>query len=135
ELKDKTRFYNLISPKAFVTHTNNIGECNVIAPFCVIAYNARIGIGNVINVQCAVGHDSHIGNFNIVGSYSGFGGFSMLGCGNYLGPRVSLFPKSIVGDNCKISAGSIIFKRVRSNKIVFGNPATIIGENEIFDFN
>ncbi|WP_459178017.1 LbetaH domain-containing protein, partial [Helicobacter aurati] len=108
---------------------------NVIAPFCVIAYNAKIGTGNVINVQSAIGHDSQIGDFNVIGSYSGFGGFSKLGNGNYLGPRVNLFPKSVVGNNCKISAGSIIFKRMRDDKIAFGNPAVVIGENEIFTFN
>ncbi|PAF48866.1 hypothetical protein BKH41_04350 [Helicobacter sp. 12S02232-10] len=135
-LKDRgVKFYNLISPKAFITHTNNIGEANVIAPFSVIAYNAKIGNGNLINVSCALGHDSEIGNFNVIGSYSGFAGFSSLKDGNFLGPRVSLFPKAKVGNNNKISAGSIIFKRLKDNTIAFGNPAEIIGENEIFHFN
>lgn len=128
------KFYNLISPKAFITHTDNIGECNVIAPFSTIAYNTLIGNGNLINVSCALGHDSVIGNFNIIGSYSGFAGFSSLDDGNYLGPRVSLFPKAKVGSNCKISAGSIIFKKLKDNSIAFGNPAEVIGTNEFFNF-
>ncbi|PAF53665.1 hypothetical protein BKH42_04920 [Helicobacter sp. 13S00482-2] len=133
--KDKgLKFYNLISPKAFITHTKNIGECNVIAPFSVIAYNTIIGNGNLINVSCALGHDSVLGNFNIIGSYSGFAGFSSLEDGNYLGPRVNLFPKARVGSNCKISAGSIIFKRIKDNSIAFGNPAEVIGTNEFFNF-
>lgn len=129
------KFYNLISPKAFITNTQNIGECNVIAPFSVVAYNTQIGNGNLINVCCALGHDSIIGNFNVIGSYSGFAGYSQIQDGNYLGPRVSLFPKAKVGSNCKISAGSIVFKRLKNHLIAFGNPAKVIGENEFFNFN
>ncbi|MDE6886354.1 MAG: acetyltransferase [Helicobacteraceae bacterium] len=135
-LKEKNvKMYNLISPKAFITNTDNIGEANIITPFCIIAYNAVIGNCNLINVSCAIGHDCVIGDFNIIGSYSGFAGFSKIGNGNYLAPRVSIFPKAVVGDNCKISAGSVIFKRLKSNKIAFGNPAEVIGDNEIFSFN
>ncbi|PAF45168.1 hypothetical protein [Helicobacter sp. 11S02596-1] len=129
------KFYNLISPKAFITHLDHIGEANVIGPFSSLAYNARLGNANLINSGCAIGHDSVIGNYNVIGSFSGFGGFSSLGDGNYLGTRITLLPKAKVGNNNKISAGSIVFRRLKDNVLAFGNPAEVIGENEIFQFN
>ncbi|STQ85565.1 hypothetical protein LS73_009165 [Helicobacter muridarum] len=135
ELKDKTRFYNLISPKAFVTHTNNIGECNVIAPFATIGLNTKIGNANIIGNYAIVGHDCIVGNYNFISSYSSFGGFSAIGNGNFLAHKATLTPRTNIQDNCTISANSVISKYLKSNKIALGNPATIIGENEIFDFN
>ncbi|PAF51513.1 acetyltransferase [Helicobacter sp. 13S00477-4] len=133
--KKGVKFYNLISPKAFVTNINNIGEGNVITPFNSIASNVKIGNANIINGFCAIGHDCIIGSYNAINSYCGFGGFSSIGDGNFLGPNVIIFPKSKIGNNCKISAGSIVFKRLKDDCIAFGNPAQIIGKNEYFNFN
>ncbi|PAF43774.1 acetyltransferase [Helicobacter sp. 11S03491-1] len=129
------KFYNLISPKAFVTNTHNIGEGNIIAPFNSIAANVKIGIGNIVNGFCAIGHDCVIGNFNVINSHCGFGGFTSMGNGNYAGMGTMFFPKSKIGDNCKISGASVVFKRIKNNSIAFGNPAEVIGQNEFFNFN
>ncbi|RDU70614.1 hypothetical protein CQA66_07830 [Helicobacter aurati] len=130
ELKHKTRFYNLISPKAFITHTEYIGECNVIAPFATIGLNTQIGNANIIGNYAIVGHDCVVGSYNFISSYVSFGGFSRIGNCNFLAHKVTLTPHTHIENNCTVSANSVISKKLRSNKIALGNPATIIGENE-----
>ncbi|PAF47058.1 hypothetical protein BKH46_04880 [Helicobacter sp. 12S02634-8] len=129
------KFYNLISPRALVTGLKDLGEANIIAPFSSLAYNVKIGNANLINSTCAIGHDSQIGSYNVIGSYCAFSGFSSIQDGNYLATRITLFPKAKVGSNNKISAGSIVFKRIKDHTIAFGNPAEVIGTHEIFEFN
>ncbi|WP_459178011.1 LbetaH domain-containing protein, partial [Helicobacter muridarum] len=108
---------------------------NVIAPFATIGLNTKIGNANIIGNYAIVGHDCIVGNYNFISSYSSFGGFSAIGNGNFLAHKATLTPRTNIQDNCTISANSVISKYLKSNKIALGNPATIIGENEIFDFN
>ncbi|MDO7253942.1 hypothetical protein [Helicobacter cappadocius] len=125
------KFYNLISPKAFITHTNNIGECNVIAPFSTLGINTIIGHANLIGPYSLIGHDCRIGDFNFVSSYVSFGGGASIGNLNFLAHKATLTPKTLVQNNCTISANSVVSKKLRDNSIALGNPAETIGTNPI----
>ncbi|PAF48870.1 hypothetical protein BKH41_04370 [Helicobacter sp. 12S02232-10] len=129
-LKDRgVKFYNLISPKAFITHTNNIGEANVIAPFSTLGINTIIGNANIIGAYALIGHDCKVGNYNFISSYTSFGGGASIKDFNFLAHKTTLTPKTNVENNCIVSANSVVSKKLKSNSIALGNPAEIIGIN------
>ncbi|PAF45159.1 acetyltransferase [Helicobacter sp. 11S02596-1] len=123
------KFYNLISPKAFITHLDHIGEANVIGPFSSLGLNTIIGNANIIGPYALVGHDCQVGNYNFISSYASFGGGASIGDCNFLAHKATLTPKTIIADNCTISANSVVSKKLKANTIALGNPAEIIGEN------
>ncbi|PAF43770.1 acetyltransferase [Helicobacter sp. 11S03491-1] len=124
------KFYNLISPKAFVTNTHNIGEGNIIAPFSGIGLNTLIGNANIIGMYALVGHDCKVGNYNFISSYVSFGGGASVGDSNFLAHKVTLTPKTNITHNCIISANSVVSKQLKPNSIALGNPAEVIGTNK-----
>jgi sugar O-acyltransferase (sialic acid O-acetyltransferase NeuD family) len=118
---------NLISSYALVNAGAEMGRGNVVAPFCIIPSGAKIGNGNVFNSYTSLGHDSKVGHFNVLSSYCNLTGFTVLQDLNFLGPGVKMLPKSKIGNNCRVAAGSIIYKGFKDNAIILGNPAYKIG--------
>lgn len=131
ELKAKgANFINIIDPSCNITPTMTLGLGNIFAPFTHISPNVTIGNNNLFNGFNAVGHDVVIGDDNAVQPYSSIAGFARVGSGNYIASACTIFPKATVGDNVTLSAGSVLFRRAKSNGIYMGNPAKRIG-NEI----
>jgi sugar O-acyltransferase (sialic acid O-acetyltransferase NeuD family) len=123
----RVNIYSLISPYALVNPGAEMGKGNIFAPFCIIPSGAKIGNGNVFNSYSSMGHDSKVGNFNVLSSYCNLTGFTVLQDLNYFGPGVKMLPKSKIGNNCRVAAGSIIYKGFKDNAIIIGNPAYRIG--------
>lgn len=124
------KFFNLISPRAFITPNPSlqIGEGNIIAPFCTIGLNAKIGDCNLLNSSSSISHDCSIGSFNTISSGCILNGASKIQDSNFLGTFSTLLPKASLENHCQLSAGSIVFKKFKSNVLLFGNPAKIIGK-------
>lgn len=131
KLKAKNvKFFNLISPKAYIPNISIIPECTIVAPFVSIAMNAKIGIGNIINGFSGIGHDAMIGNFNVFSSHIDICGFTKIGDENFFGSRVSTLPRSKIGNNNKIAAGSVVYRGCKNNRVMQGNPAVVISTVE-----
>jgi sugar O-acyltransferase (sialic acid O-acetyltransferase NeuD family) len=125
--KRKVHLINLISPFCLFPEGVEIGEGNIIAPYCLFARGAKIGNGNVINSYTSMAHDSEIGDFNELSSYCNLTGHTKMKDLNFLGPGVKMLPKSRIGSNCKVTAGSVVYKGFKDNAIVTGNPAYKVG--------
>ncbi|PAF47062.1 hypothetical protein BKH46_04900 [Helicobacter sp. 12S02634-8] len=123
------QFYNLISPRALVSHTELIGEANVICPFSYLGLNTTIGNANIIGFYALVGHDCKVGDYNFISSYVSFGGGASIGSYNFLAHKATLSPKASMGDNCTLSAHSLIAKKLKDHTIALGSPAEPIGTN------
>lgn len=131
ELKVRNvKFYNLISPKAYIPNSEGLGECTIIAPFVTIAANVKFGIGNVVNSHSGIGHDTKLGNFNIISSQTDICGFATIGDENFCGSRISILPHVKIGNNNKISAGSVMYKSCKNNCVMQGVPALKICNTE-----
>jgi len=123
-LKNKgVRFFNLIHPSAIFGSDIVMGEGNVICPNCVFTTNISIGDFNHINVATTIGHDVVIGSYNTLSAHNDITGFVTVGDENFLGSRVSVAPGKKIGSRNKISAGSVLFRNVKDNMMVMGNPA------------
>ncbi|MFY4808194.1 acetyltransferase [Aliarcobacter butzleri] len=114
----------------FDTNTISLGEGNIFAPYTIVSNNTIIGNCNFFNCFNSVGHDVNIGSFNTFSSHNDITGNVHIGDSNYFGSRVSVLPKAIIGNNNKISAGSVIYKKIGNNSIHHGNPTIKVGNNE-----
>lgn len=128
--KHNVKLFNLISPRAFITESLSIqmGEGNIIAPFCTIGLNVKIGNCNLLNSSSSISHDCSIGDFNTISSGCILNGSAKIKDLNFMGTFSTLLPNASLENGCQVSAGSIIFKKFKSNVLLFGNPAKIIGE-------
>jgi len=123
-LQDKNvNYFNLIHPTAILGLNVEIGQGNIICPNCVLTTDIKIKDFNLFNVGVTVGHDVRIGSYNTFSSHNDITGFVTVGNENYFGSRVSVAPKKSIGERNKISAGSVIFRNIKSDLMVMGNPS------------
>lgn len=116
-------FFNLIHPSALLGMDVQLGEGNIICPGCVLTANIRAGDFNLFNLGSTIGHDVVIGSYNTFSPHNDITGFVSVGDQNFLGSRVSVVPGKKIGNRNKISAGSVIFRNVKDDRMVMGNPA------------
>jgi len=128
--KMRVRMDNLISSYALVNPGAELGRGNVVAPFCIIPSGAKVGNGNVFNSYTSLGHDAKVGHFNVLSSYCNLTGFTVLQDLNFFGPGVKMLPKSRIGSNCRVAAGSVVYKGFKDNAVILGNPAYKIGNTK-----
>ena len=138
KIKDRKniKFFNFIHDTAILNKDEiEFGEGNFFGPNCVLTHNIEIGKFNIFNINTTVGHDAKIGSFNTLSSHCDITGKVSIGDSNFFGSRVSMLPSAELGNYNKISAGSVVYKRLNNNKkfkdkgTLHGNPARRIGNN------
>jgi sugar O-acyltransferase (sialic acid O-acetyltransferase NeuD family) len=116
-------FFNFIHPSALIGERVNIGNGNIICPGCIFTTDISIGDHNLFNMYSTIGHDVIIGSNNIFSAHNDITGHVTIGNDNFFGSRVSVLPGKAVGDNNKVSAGSVLFRSIKNDLLVMGNPA------------
>ena len=66
-----------------------------------------MGNGNIVFLGVTIGPDVIIGDFNTISCHCDLTSRVKLGSSNFLGSRVSILPKVKVGNETKVSAGSV----------------------------
>ena len=100
-----------------------------------MTHNIAIGKCNIFNINLSIGHDTKIGSFNTFSSHCDITGKVRIGNTNFFGSRASILPSAEIGNYNKVSAGSVVYKKLNNNKkfkdkgILHGNPAKRIGNN------
>lgn len=122
-------FYNFIHPSVIMGGDISFGRANIICPNCILTTNINMGDCNIFNLVTTIGHDVTIGSFNTFSSHCDITGNVVIGDFNYSGSRVSFLPYCKIGNNNQISAGSVVYKGVKNNSLLLGNPAKKIGDN------
>ena len=130
------KFFNYIHETAIINkNAVEMGEGNIFGPYCIVTHNIKFGKFNIFNTIVSIGHDAKIGSFNTFNSHCDITGKVSIGNANFFGSRVSVLPGAEIGNCNKISAGSVVYKKLNSYKdfedkgIFHGNPAKKIGEN------
>lgn len=116
------KFINLIHKTAIIHGTVKIGIGNVIIPSVMIHDHATVGNFVTFNGM-NMGHDSEVGDFTSGMGGSGPAGFGKVGKRVYLATNAIVCPHAVVEDDAYVGVGSVVFKRVKKGKKVFGNPA------------
>lgn len=124
-LKDRgCRFTSFIAPHAIVSHDLEMGEGCVIQAY-------RIGCGVTLGDFVSV-NSSYLMSGAKVGSFSTTTGFTVVenatvGERVYIGSHAVITHGVTVGDDARVSVGSIVMKDVPDGATVFGVPAEDTG--------
>mgnify|MGYP002093356414 FL=1 len=118
-------FPNLIDPDtSFIDiDTFQIGVGNVIGEGCRFSPNVRIGNFNIVVNDSIFGHDVIIGNNNVFFPAVRLSGHVTIGNKNLLGVRTTVLQGFKIGNNVKLSAGSLLMNNARDGFTYRGNPA------------
>lgn len=77
----------------------------------------------MLNSYVAIGHHAVIGSSSVLSPKSLVTGRSELGNCCFMGSGAIITPGKKVSDNVSVGAGSVVYRNVKANTKVFGNPA------------
>lgn len=120
----------LIHPTAHVSPFANIEEGSVVGPFSTVSFGASIGPHVALNSYCGVGHHSKIGDFSVVSPKALIAGKAELRSSVFIGSGAVVTPGKVVEMGAKVGAGSVVYRSVKENQTVIGNPAKVILKNK-----
>ncbi len=118
-------FPNIIAPNTTWLDKGNVrvGKGNVICSDCLISCNVEIGNFNVFNGLILIGHDTTIGNYNVIMPSCNISGGVVFGECNFMGVKSAVLQYIKIGNNVRISAGSVLMKNAKDDCLYVGNPA------------
>ena len=117
------KFINLISEQAEIVPTARLGQGVIISPFVGVSERVSLGDFVAVNAQTIIGHDARVGNFSCIMPHVAISGKVQIGAEVFVGSGAVLLPKAKIEDGATVGAGSVVLKKVRAGKTVFGNPA------------
>lgn len=116
-------FINLVHRTALIASNHKMGKGCIIGPLCVISPDTSIGNHVIMNGISSIGHDVIVGDYCSFMALSGLMGYASAGKRVYMADSARALPHVTLEDDAFVGIGSVVFKRVRSGKKVFGNPA------------
>ena len=114
---------SLVSPKAYVSKSAQIGKGCIIQSFCNVSCDVKLGRGVRLNTYSNIMHDVTIGDYSIIAPNSVLLGRCEIGEETYVGANATILPNVNIGSNCLIGAASVVTKDFADGLKVCGNPA------------
>lgn len=115
-------FENIIHPGAYIWDYVEMGIGNVLYGGASLSRNSRVGDFTTL-LGSQFGHDVQIGSYSTISGLCSVTGYVELGEGVFIGANCAIAPHTIIGDGAYVGMGSVVLRRVRAGKKVFGNPA------------
>ena len=123
-LEEKQCTFGLfIHDSAVVSGSANIQEGCIIMPNVVISEKAEIGRQCIINCLASIGHDSKIEEYVTISSHVDITGHCSIGTRVFIGSSAKVLPRTKLGKNSVIGAGSVIYRSVGENETMYAAPA------------
>jgi sugar O-acyltransferase (sialic acid O-acetyltransferase NeuD family) len=119
-------FVSFIHRSVVVSPSAKFGTGVIICPNSLISSDSILGDFVFVNGLSSVGHDAIIDNFSTLSAHVDIMGFSKIGKLVFFGSGSRAFPKSIIGDNCKIGAGATVMKKIPDNTTIYITPSKIL---------
>jgi UDP-perosamine 4-acetyltransferase len=107
----------------------NIGKGTIIMPGAMIRNGAKIGRNCLINTGAIIEHDVQIGNHCHISPGAVITGNVTIGECTQIGANATVLPRISIGNMVIVGAGTLINKNIPKNKIVYGVPGALKGEN------
>lgn len=116
-------FATLVHPTAIVGSRCTLGAGTIICPRVTITTDVRLGQHVIVNTHSTIGHDVSIGEGCSLFSHCDVTGGARLEPGVTMGSHAAVLPGVVVEQFARISAGSVVSRRVKAFTTVFGVPA------------
>lgn len=122
KLPENTKFWNYISPKAYVNNLS-LGVGNFICAGVIITTNVKIGNHVHLNLQTTIGHDSVLGDFVTTAPSVNISGNVTVGKGVYLGTKSCIREKISICDNVVLGMNAGVVSDIQESGVYVGTPA------------
>lgn len=120
----------LIHPDVYVPENTHVGEGVIIQMGCFISCNVTISDYVYIQPHVNVGHDCVLEEGCMAAGFCNISGAVHVGKYSYLASSTCIKQGISIGDNCVVGMGAVVFRDVKDNMIVLGNPAKVISRND-----
>ena len=108
----------IISPKAYVSKSAQIGEGTVVFHDAMVNADAKIGQNCIINSKVLVEHDAIVGDHCHISTGAILNGNVVIGNESFIGTGVVTSDSVSIGNNCVIGAGVVLKKSIESNQVI-----------------
>lgn len=116
-------FINVIHKTARIQGHVQMGIGNILAAHTHLHDHVVVGDFNIFNVGSGSGHDGRIGSYVSFMGASGLCGFASAGDFSYWATGALALPHAVVEDHVNLGVGTVVFKRAKAGRHMFGNPA------------
>jgi UDP-3-O-[3-hydroxymyristoyl] glucosamine N-acyltransferase len=113
----------VIHPTALVSETATVERGAVICPFVFVGPFASVRENAAVNVHATIGHDAVLEHSSVISPGAQVNGFGRVGVAGFVGAGAVLHPGAALGSYSKLSAGSVLNKKVGDGFVMHGNPA------------
>jgi len=120
------RFFTLIHPSALVFPSCRIGEGSIVCPGVILTDSVVIGQNTVLNLNVLCGHDVSVADHSVLSPQVNVTGKVSIGKKVFIGSSAVVTPGARIGDRCRVSAGSVVYKRWGGGLLLHGNPAKAV---------
>lgn len=112
----------IISPRAYVSKTAQLGEGTMVMHHAFVNAFATVGENTILNSGSAIEHDVRIGNHCHVSTHSIVNGGSIVGDEVFVGSGAVLINGITVEQGSVIGAGTVVHKSIAIPGTYVGNP-------------
>lgn len=121
-------FTQLISKKAMISASAEIGEGTVVQRGVNISADVKIGDFVKLNTYSNIMHDSTVGNYTTIAPNAVILGYVKIGKCCYIGANSTVLPNVEICDNVTIGAGALVTKNITKPGTYIGTPARLMNK-------
>ena len=118
-------FVRLVHPLAAVSAFASVGLGSVIGAYVSLSPDCHVGQHVTVSFGAVLGHDTTVADWAEIGARCLISGNVKIGSAARIFPGAIITPKAHIGEHAVVAAGSVVFKSVKADTTVLGNPARI----------
>ena len=117
------KFVRLVHPLAAVSAFASVGLGSIIGAYVSLSPDCHIGQHVTVSYGAVLGQDTKVADWADIGTHCLISGNVKIGSAARVYSGAIVTPKAHIGEKAVVSAGSVVFKSVKAQTTVLGNPA------------